>query len=540
MLKQLRIQNIILIEREEIPFELGFNVLSGETGAGKSAIMHALSLILGERADSTIIRKGEDKGVVEAVIDIDRIPHLHKLLEDSGIDHHKGDDLIIRREISASSKSRAFINNQMAQQALLRKVGESLVDMIGQHANQRLLSIEMHRDILDLFAELQDAVKVFGRSWEEENAIRSKLEKLINSESERIRTAEVCRMELEEIEEGKLKEGEDEELFAEYTLLSNSEELADKSHAILQALNGEKSGVLPLLNRQKSNFDSLSAMDPSLDELSKTYTTALIELQEVAYSLNQYRSRVEHNPQQTAKINARLSLIARLKKKYGATISEIQNYQEKVKEKLRGLEGTDEEIEELGKKLAAIEKQNEQQAKCLTAKRSSACKQFEDSLILQLRALNMPKVEFFCKIMAQKRTKLGDDKIEFFLRPNVGEREIPIRECASGGELSRLMLAIQALLAGKAQIPILVFDEIDSNIGGETAVVVGDKLREIGMKHQVLCITHFPQVAKQAQHHLCISKTEKEGRTVTKVQALDAKGINKELSRMQGNQAVLV
>lgn len=536
MLKQLRITNIVLIESAEIAFAAGLNVISGETGAGKSAVMNALGLIAGDRADAGMIRHGSDKGVVEVVFDIDTLPSVHQLLEQRGIDHNIGDELIIRREIGVTSKSRAFINNQMAQLGLLREVGELLVDIVGQHANQRLLSIEKHREILDIYGELTQESAIVSKNWATEQAQRAKLDELIKTESQRVRDIEVCEMELAELQEASIKENEEEELFAEYTLLANSEELSGKVNEITETLSGERHAVLPLLSRHRNTLEQLVRIDSSFADMSTAFDGALIELQEISHSLTQYQSRIEYNPARLADINERLSLINRLKRKYGSSVEEIRAYQAKASEKLTRLQNADDEIEDLKKALGALEELNKQLCATLSKQRSEAAAKLEKAVVKQLRALNMPKVAFHCEIREQTRNQHGNDRIEFFLSPNIGERQIPIKECASGGELSRVMLALQTLLAGKENTPTLVFDEIDANIGGETASVVGEQLNEIGKKHQVLCITHFPQVAKQALHHIQISKQEKKGRTHTVVKVLDESSRHEELARMLGGE----
>lgn len=534
MLKHLRIQNIILIEEAGISFEPGLNVLSGETGSGKSAIMGALNLITGDRTDASIIRRGAEKGSVEAIFEIDKLPALLAVLAEAGIDYDPSEDLIIRREITAHGKSRAYINNQMAQMAVLKKIGSHLIDIVGQHANQKLLSIDNHRKILDVYGVLEEDVAFFGTNFALENVLREELEELIAGEAQRLREIEVCRMELEELQEAAIKEGEDEEIFSEFTLLANAESLAQHAGEITQSLINERQGVLVILNRNRGAWESLQQIDSSLAETAQSYQNALIELQEVAYTLDKYLSSIEINPKKMSQMDERLSLINRLKKKYGSTVAEINDYTAKALTRLGKLENADSRIDELSLKIKELESANQQLAEKLTNARLQAAQELQKEVRHQLRALNMPKVEFEIDIRQQNRTRTGEDRIEFFLVPNLGEHRVPVKECASGGELSRLMLALQALLAGKESTPIVVFDEIDSNIGGATANIVGEKLKEIGKRHQVLCVTHFPQVAKHADRHLQISKHEVEGRTITFVKSLDEADKVEELARMQG------
>lgn len=496
--------------------------------------MGALSLITGERAEAGMIRRGADKGSVEATLEIEHLPAIHKILEEAGIDHDPSEHLIIRREISLAGKSRAFINNQMAQMALLKRIGEYLIDIVGQHANQRLLTIDNHRKILDVYGSLEDKLIVFSTGYSEEISLRKELEQLIDSESQRLREIEVCRMELQELQEAAIKENEDEEIFCEFTLLANAESLSQRIGEISQSLVNDRQGVLALLNRNRQAWDHIQSVDPSLAETAESYKNALLELQEVAYTLDKYLSNIESNPQKMSLLDERLSLINRLKKKYGPTVADINAYLAMTQEKLIKLENADSRIEELRIKLEELERKNQALAEDLTKMRKATALKLQKTLIQQLRALNMPKVEFHIDIEPQKRTRMGDDKIEFFLTPNIGEHRIPVRECASGGELSRLMLALQALLAGKESIPTVVFDEIDANVGGATANTVGEKLKEIGQKHQVLCVTHFPQVAKHADRHLQISKREVEGRTITFIKELNNAAKAAELERMGG------
>lgn len=534
MLKELHLTNIVLVESTCIPFSRGFNVLSGESGSGKSAIMNALNLISGERCDTSCVRHGEEKGIVEAVFDISTIPQLDIILEEAGIDHEKDCELIIRREITASGKSRAFINNQLAQLTLLKKVTSYLFDIVGQHANQKLLSLDYHRQTLDLFGDLEEDLNAFSKSWKEEGETREELEQLILSEAQRIRDMEICRVELEELQDANIKDGEEEEVFNEYTHLSNAEELAQKVGDILNVLSGEKIAVIAQISRQKSNFENLVKLAPALSDIAASYENARLELQEVAHSLRHFESSIEHNPERVALLNSRLELINKLKRKYGPAYEDIKNYQKEAQAKLEKLENADADIEHLQCKLSTLTTKTQALSSILSSKRKTIAIKFEAAVIHHLRGLNMPKVEFFVEITPQKRSRYGDNKIEFYLTPNVGEHRVPLRECASGGELSRIMLAIQALLAGKEKVPTLVFDEIDANIGGETAAVVGDKLKEIAVKHQVLCITHFPQVAKLAEHHLRIMKKEIKGRTITLVDLLDQSLHLQELARMHG------
>lgn len=534
MLKHLRLQNIILVEKAEIPFSTGLNIITGETGAGKSAIMSGLCLAVGDRSDAGVIRRGCEKGIIEATFDIDHASTVIHLLEEAGIDHEPGQELIIKREITASGKNRVFVNNQQAQLQLLRRIGEHLVHHVGQHANQQLFSLDYHREVLDLFGGLNPLVGSFKEAFGTELALRDELETLVKQESQRLREIDICRKELDELDEANLKEGEDEELFSEYTLLSNGKELSEKVYEINQALSGEKQPVISVLNRQKTALESLVRYDASLKETLDAFQNAILELQEVAHTLRHYQGSLHDDPERLEIINDRLTLINRLKRKYGNQLTEIRTYQEQSRQKLKQLENADIRIEELQQEILAAETKTQKLAEQLTKARTLAAQELGKALTTQIRSLNMSKAQLNVSVTPTKRHGWGEDRIEFFLQPNVGEHPVSLKEAASGGEVSRVLLAVQTLLAGKAMMPTLVFDEIDANIGGETATVIGHKLRDIGQQHQVICVTHFPQVASCAHHHLQISKQEKEGRTITQVQCLTAETQPQELTRMLG------
>lgn len=534
MLKQLNISNLILIEKLSIQFSKGFNVITGETGAGKSAIMSALKLIAGAKTDSSMIRRGHEKATVEALFDIENIPSLKQILEGAGIDHDESEELLIRREMTSNGKSRAYVNNQMAQLSLLRTLGEELIEIVGQHANQRLFQVEEHRRILDLYGELLPDLHHFQQSWKEELRIQKELEELVGSEARRLREIEVCRAELEELEEAQLKDGEEEELFAEYARLNSAEELTHYAQTIHHALYGQENSIIHRLSRELQHFESLIKIDASLSDAHECYQSALIELKEVSYSLRDYLSGIESDPVRTQVVNDRLTLINQLKRKYGSTLAEVLAYQHERQQRLETLENADVEIEALGKKLSSLQERSNQLAQTLSTHRQQTALIFEKALEQELSDLNMPKVKFHVALTPQQRTNDGDERIEYFISPNIGEHRIPVKDCASGGEVSRLLLALQKILADKNQVPTLIFDEVDANIGGETALIVGKKLTQIGTTHQVLCITHFPQVAKQAQHHLQIEKTEIEGRTLSMVHVLNEESRQTELQRMSG------
>jgi DNA repair protein RecN (Recombination protein N) len=540
MLKQLNIHNIILIHSTEILFGAGFNVLSGETGSGKSAILAALGLICGDKSDTTIIRCGADKGSVEALFDIDALPELPFILSEAGIEHSPGEDLIICREITFAGKTRSFINNQPAQVNFLRKISHLLIGRVNQHAHHKLFSTEHHRNILDLYGDLHHLTASFSHSWDKENQIKEEIETLIQHEQWRINEIKRLQGDLEELREAKLKEGEEEGLFAEYTLLANAEELTQKTQLIVQALEGEKTGVLNILHKHQNSFDLLKRIDPKITDAADSFHSICLELKEISYTLQNYLNAIEYNPTRLQHVNERLSLINKLKRQYGPSIENVLVRKTEMEKKLYQLENANEHIADLKMELESVSKANNSLCAEISRLRKQTAKELSNNIVLQLRSLNMPKAEFQVEVVQQKRSRTGDDGVEFYMAPNIGERMISVKDCASGGEISRLLLSIQTLIAGKEQLPTLIFDEIDSNIGGATAAEVGKKLKDIGSKHQIICITHFSQVAKQANHHYQISKQEIQGRTLTQIVRLDEQTKVQELSRMQGELSLFL
>lgn len=534
MLRRLVLSNLILIDHSEIEFEPGFNSITGETGSGKSAIMQGLKLLCGEKFDTNLIRYGCEKGALEAAFDLPENSNLYDLLESAGIDCDPEDLLILRREFQINGKNRCFINNQLVQRQFIQKVASYLVHIVSQHASRELLLPDAHRDIVDTFGDLQGLAFSFARQWSKEKALRARKQELLASEQERQRKIHALTQEVEELTEADLKEGEDEELYAEYTLLTNADTLTSYCDEVLNLFQSDPKGILSSLNRAERTMTKLCGMDAAHMENAQAIKNALFELQEVANTLERYRGKIENNPQRTAFIDARMNTISKLKKRYGPDVAALLNYLKQAEEQLFELNNYDATLEAIDEELELTSAETSRLAKELSEKRLESAKKLSAALTDELRTLNMPNVNVSISVENQPRNSQGDDYVEIYLQPNLGEKMVPLKQCASGGEISRVLLALHHILSGKGQVASIVFDEIDANIGGFTASIVGQKLNSIGKKQQVLCITHFPQVASQAHHHLLISKGEKEGRTCTTVVSLDKAGKEKELTRMSG------
>lgn len=534
-IKSLLIQNIVLIEQSRIGFEAGFNVLSGETGSGKSAVMDALQLALGGRADLALIRQGAEKGGVEAVFDISRLPQCQNFLDEKGIEVEDPSLLILRRELHSSGKSRAWVNHQPVQLTVLRQLGDLLVEMVGQHANHKLFHLDEHRKIVDLFGGLQEVQKHYVSLWQEWEVLSSQLKELEEGLPASLRTLETCRREIEEIEGGEWMEGEEEELFQEYNRLSSAEEL--KSLALrLEASLAQEEGVLSILSRSKQLVAALIQKDSSLKEDLSIYSQVVLEVEELVNILGRYQARLTSNPERLHIINERLSRVHRLKKKYGPSLEDVEQHLQKQKKALASLSHREEEIEEKRVQLGAVEERLIESAHQLTQARERSAQSLSKALSEQLGELNMKNMLLDIQVHSQSLGPSGADRIEFFLRSAGIDRLIALRDGASGGELARILLALHILLAGKEGIGTLVFDEIDANIGGTTATLIGKKLNMLGKSLQVLCITHFPQVAQSAQHHLRVCKVERAGRSFSEVVALSAEMREEEVARMLGRK----
>lgn len=531
MLKLLNIQNLVLIESAQIPFEAGFNTITGESGAGKSVVMQALKLIGGAKVDPKLLRHGAEKGYVEALFELAKGSKAFKMLEEAGIDADPAEPLMIRREFTLSQKNRIFINNQLASLNLLKEIGELLFDIASQHASQKLSECDYHRLQLDKWAQLQETVQAFQESWKEEKTLEKALRVWLEDEAKRLREKEVCLMEIEEIEEAKLVSGEDEQLFQEYSQLSTCEERLAKSQETLQLLQGEKSAVLPLLNRARAAIEQIAKLDPSVNGLKKILTDTTLEIEEASYQIRNYTHRIEFNGDRMQFIDERMKQVSKLKKKYG---NDILAYCSERKAQLKELEGSDEARELMEKQLNLTREKNQALAEQISSKRKEASQSLEKAITQELHTLNMEKAEFFVQVDAVECSSNGCDRVEFFFRPNPGGKKIGVKDSASGGELSRILLALKTLLTSQEEVSTLVFDEIDANIGGKTASSIAEKLQAIGKCTQVISITHFPQVAEFASHHLRIYKTEQSGHTFSFVEKLSLNTRQDELKRMAG------
>ena len=543
MLVELHVTNFALIDHLDLSFGAGLNILTGETGAGKSIIIDALGLALGERAGHDLIRTGAGKATVEAIFDLTHAPaEVRQRLTEAGLDGDDGDDdmLLVTRELArGNGKSQCRINGRLMPVAVLKEIAEGLVDVHGQHEHQSLLSADRHIDILDNWGG-KDALalrqQVAAQSTET-NKLKREREQLRTDARERARMLDLYRFQQEEIVGADLQPEEEDELIAGRSRLANSEKLsaaASEAYATLSGAERGTGGALDTLNTALASVEHAAALDENLAPLVETLQSAVVYAEDAAHGLRVYQETVEFNPERLEEIETRLDLIRTLKRKYGETVAEMIAYGNELTAKLDALENSEAREEELTAAIANSESKLNAAAGKLTTLRRKAAVKFVDGITRELTDLGMTATKFEVSLEPQAVTSKGADKIEFLLSPNPGEPLRPLAKIASGGEMSRIMLAMKSVLAKSGTIPTMIFDEIDVGVGGRTAQTIGDKLEALAKDAQILCITHLPQIASRAATHFFIEKRVHEGRTTVSVAPLDSEGRIDEIARMLG------
>lgn len=543
MLTQLIITNFAIISRLEIQFKPGLNVLSGETGAGKSIIINAVNLILGGRASTDLIRTGEDEARVEALFVLPENSAVKVLLGDMGLDFEG--ELLIKRHISREGRNRITINGSAATLQMLSRIGTMLMSISGQHENQVLLKPDNHLYLLDDFGSLAEERLSLNGIFDRYQALkgeRQKLEKEIREAEDR---QDLARYQREEIERADLRPGEDELLDVEKRRLAHAEQLREIVRETYGALYEEEGSILSLLASCTRRLEKGSEMDEALRPVSKALESVRIEVEEAALELRKRLKSITADPRRLEQVEERLQLLSKLKRKYGASIEEILRVKEDLSNRMSGLEKKREALREVREKIGELETEIIDKATLLSGKRKGAARRFEEALRNELALLDMAGTRFEVRFDAlpgadgiEQVSVDGMDRVEFMISPNVGEELKPLSRIASGGELSRIMLALKTILARTASVETIVFDEVDSGIGGSTAEVVGDKLKSLARFHQILCITHLPQIACKGATHFAVRKRVVEGRTGTVISELGREERVEEIARLLGGKTV--
>lgn len=537
MLECLYIENIAVIERAEIRFFDGFHVLTGETGAGKSIIIDAINAVLGERTRRDLVRTGSDTARVTALFS-SLSPWATAHLESLGYPPDEDGNLLITRTIAAEGKSSCTIGGRPATAALLREMGKVLIDLHGQHENQLLLSADQHLQYLDRFGDLAAVREAYASIYREWKRVHRELQTADMDESEKARRMDLLRYQIDEIEAAALKIGEEEELQERRALYRNAEKVAGqigKAQALLFG-DEETDGAVALTQQAVAAVGGAARYWERLSASTEQLQNVLYELQDAAEEIGAIAEELEFDPRERDAAEERWEVIRRLTSKYGATVEDVLAFAEKAKEDLRQIELSDERVMQLTAEEQRLYAAMESAAAELTARRVETAARFAEAVGSQLAFLDMPHVSLVIDREATAYSTTGADRMEFLLSANVGEPPKPITRVASGGELSRIMLAIKAVLADVDQIDTLIFDEIDTGISGRAASKVGDRLRLTAGKsgRQVLCVTHLAQIAAQAEHHYLIEKTARDGRTYTAVTALEGEQREQELARIIG------
>jgi DNA repair protein RecN (Recombination protein N) len=526
MLKELRIKNLAIIDDLSVRFEDGLNVLTGETGAGKSIIVDSLSLCLGCRAQSDLIRSGEREAVVQAYFE----GYASYELSHMGID--VSDDLILRRSISATGKSRAFINDTMVNLQTLTELSKSLVDIHGQHEHQSLLSIEKHRFFLDSYGKLRDDSKKVASLYREVQELNQEAVMLREKMKERAQRLDLLRFQIQEIEGADLKEREKENLMREKTILSNLSRLNELTESAYSMIYASEDSCIEKLSYIISKIREMTSIDKSMSPILNTLESALPLIEDGALSLRDYRDTYDFNPERLLAIDDRLDFIKRLEAKYGEGIDEIMTYRDEAGAEVKILERTDERLDSIKTTLEEKESMLQTAARTLSDKRRKTAHKIEKLVKHELRELALGDAEFLVSMKKEEISPHGFDNVEFLFSANPGEPPKPLVKIASGGELARVMLALKSILADFDNIPVLIFDEVDAGIGGKTAESVAQKLRKLSAQHQVLCTTHLPQIAAKGNFHLKIEKGQRDERACVEVIKLDSTKRLNEIARM--------
>jgi DNA repair protein RecN (Recombination protein N) len=542
VLTTLRIKNLALVPDLTLELEPGYNAITGETGAGKSVIIGALKLVLGERADRNLIRSGADDCSVEAVFALENFGRsLPGFFEERGLEPCEEGQLVLKRSFTAAGANRQFINGSPATLAVLAELGEWLVDMHGPHDHQSLLHPARQLEILDAYGELTDLRSRFGKLCGQRSEKLAAKAALIVDERTYAQQLDLLRFQVKEITGAKLLPGEESQVENEYSRASNAARLIELAQLGLNAISEGDDSLLDRAGQVGRSLLDLARLDPSAQSLVELHEQASNSLRELQRDLSGYAEDVEVDPARLDELEQRLNLLQGLKRKYGANLDEVIAFGNDALQKLEALESRDVELERLNHEIKNIEDSLWETGRELTGGRKKVIPKLAKAAMKQLSELGFKQSSLEVQLVSSPRDKAfehlgasGFDSAEFLFAPNPGEPARPIRAIASSGELARVMLALKTVLAAQDAVPVLVFDEVDANIGGETAVAVGDKMRQIGRQRQVLCITHLAQVAAAAPAHFVVTKEVRGGRTLSLIEPLDANSRVAEIARMLG------
>ncbi len=533
MLSQLFIKNVAVIESASIDFENGFNVFTGETGAGKSILIDSINAVLGGRTSRDLVRTGSEKAHVSAVF-TNISKEAEKLLEELGYDIEE--ELMISREISSEGKSVCKVNMRPATASVLKQLSSVLIDVHGQHDSAILQNPELHIGYIDSFGNTEKELSEYHESYKELKNIEREIKKISEDDTDKAARIDMLKFQIGEIEAAAIEDGEEDELLALSKRIKSSENIMELISETVSALDGNENGTGALEGMETAieNCAKLAEFFPQYEGLSEKFKEMYYEFEEFANDVKDNADELDFDPALQNRTERRLDQIFRLKRKYGGSVEEMLKYYEKAVNELENIEFSEERLEKLQKEYKLRFSETEKLADVLTKKRHSAAEAFEKAVADELSYLNMPNVKFSVNFEETEFTSSGKDNLEFYIAANAGEPLKPLTKIASGGELSRIMLSIKNVLADKDNVDTLIFDEVDTGISGSAAQKVGKKLKQVSGGRQIICVTHLAQVAAYADNHMLISKSTENGRTFTSVESLDKNGRVNELARIMG------
>lgn len=546
MLKSLEIKDYALIDHIQIEFEKGLNIITGETGAGKSILIDAMSLLLGERASSEVVRKGTQKSIVEGIFEVEENKKVKALLEENDIEFLP--ELIVRREISLKGSNRCFVNDSPVPLNLIKELGDLLVDLHGQHEHQSLLKTETHIDFVDDFSSNEKLLNEYQSLYHKLKRKKAELDELKNKESSIKEKKEIYQFQINEIDSVNPMPQEDEHLVEELNVLENSEKLLLLSDEIYNLIYESDNSVNDMLGEVKHKLSQLSSIDKSMLEAEGECESALTIIKELASTIRAYKSKIDIDPKEVEEKRERLAAINLLKKKYGGTLQKVIEYREKIGNEFNLAENFSEEIARFEKELKELQKQAGEAALRLSESRKKQSKKIEAEVKKVLSQLGISGPQFEVRITSELSdnnedyilinskkylySEKGIDDIEFYISTNPGEDLKPLAKVASGGEISRIMLSLKTILAKNDRLPLLIFDEIDTGVSGRIAQKVGQALRDLASFHQIIAITHLPQIAAMANHHYVVEKTQEDNRSVSHIRKLNEEEHIREVAKL--------
>ena len=534
MLELLHIENIAIIERADIAFGSGFNALTGETGAGKSIVIDALGAVLGQRTSRELIRTGAEKAFVSATFGgvSAELPGL----EENGLAPEEDGTLLLQRELYGDGKNVCRVSGRPVTVAQLRRIGASLLNIHGQHDGQQLLDEEQHLFYLDRFGRVDAELTAYRERFDAWRATKREMDALKMDEAEKARRVDMLHHQIDELERADLQEGEEETLLARRNILRNGEKFLSAISAADACLNGgdESLGAVSAIKEAEDALRGLRNLGDEFVELSDRLESLRCEAYDLAETIRDKKDEYDFSPQELDAVESRCDQLYRLKKKYGSSVEEMLAYLERSREELDRIEYADDRLAQLAEKCKSQERATREAAHALTDKRRAAAKELETRISRELSELDMPKLRFSIDFQEKELSEDGTDTVEFLMSANVGEDLRPIRKIASGGELSRIMLALKNVLAEQDSVMTMVFDEVDTGVSGRAAQRVAEKLARLSRTRQVLCVTHLPQLTAMADVHFGVEKGEENGRTLTRVRELDRAARRAEIARMSG------